>query len=147
MKRGNSVLSETPSNPPTPGQPERSRKALFHLGFYTQGPQGRIHDKEEGDREFALETGGHDIPITEASFLDLAKQRWKLDASTARAAFHACDVDQSGKLNRYEYNLLRAALITYDHTRDGGSEVCLTKLVCIQRSDDVQPFLYTYIHQ
>jgi len=49
--------------------------------------------------------------MTEERFIAIAAQLWGLDRRSARACFHAADLDGSARLNRNEYLLFREAFI------------------------------------
>ena len=106
--------SPTTPVPPTPEMPQRD--ALAEAGFYSPGTQ-RAEEKARVEREFAELAGGTNA-LGPREFGAFATQSWGLDARLASAAFHACDVDGSGALNRHEYLLLWAALVQFDPARD-----------------------------
>ena len=53
--------------------------------------------------------GGMDTPMTMERFVAAVGQEWRLDTEHAHALFRAGDVDNSGRLNRHEYLLVRDA--------------------------------------
>ena len=98
-----------------PSAPEQRQDGVLKAIGFKGGP--REEEYERWKREFAALA--QDCKVTEAAFVEHTMQsRWGIDADTASAAFRAADVDGSKMLNTHEYALLRAALTTYDSSRD-----------------------------
>lgn len=107
------------------------KSVLLELGFYNEGQDGRIPEKEASDSAFSRACPAPDSlgvqRMSESVFVEHAAQRWGMNPEVARAAFWASDVDGSGFLNRDEYLLLRTAFVAYHPQRDGNSPA-LTEL-------------------
>jgi len=67
-------------------------------------------------------------PLSEASFLALAAQYWGMTKSLASACFHACDLDESGRLHRHEFALLYRSVILFDKASGDNSNKDLVDL-------------------
>lgn len=83
---------------------------LTELGLIPGGC--RSGTREEADAEFARVCGSEkDAVLTEERFIAAAAQLWAFDRRSARACFHAADVDNSGRMSRQEYVLFREAFV------------------------------------
>ncbi|KAJ8602820.1 hypothetical protein CTAYLR_002607 [Chrysophaeum taylorii] len=106
------------AGPPEARSEQRQDDALAAAGF----KDARAGEYEDMKREFLRVAPNS--KMNEAAFVAHVKlqHHWGLDDATARAAFRACDVDQSGLLNTHEYALLRGALgPSFDRSRDAGT--------------------------
>ena len=89
---------------------------MIRLGLKTQ--QNR--QTEEYARSFELFINAGAVPappdntpvLSRAHFIAFATQHWPWGPAQAASSFAACDRDNSGRMNRHEFALLRRAFIT-----------------------------------
>jgi hypothetical protein len=114
------AFAAAPVAAPTPER--RQRQRLDELGFYLSPdtPNSRAVEKAATDREF-IEAAGTAMKLGEATFVEHARRLWGYEPNLARAAFWACDVDGSGFMNKDEYLLFHAAMLSFDPARDNTS--------------------------
>ena len=94
-------------------QRTNERQILSELGYYTvDNPREKL--RQQALQAFAEVVGGVDGVLRREAFIETAAHRWGLSARKACAAFDACDVDNSGALNRHEYLLMLASFVHYD---------------------------------
>ena len=84
-------------------------RELDKLGYSA----ARAHLKQRGEDAFSQMAGPDGRAVSAAKFANHASQNWGWCQLTARAAFSAVDLDQSGAIASHEYLLLLAAMVYY----------------------------------
>lgn len=86
------------------------RELETKLGF----DEAREHVRQASDAEFARAVGSRDGLMHERIFIETVVTNWHLQRRAAKACFRAGDLDESKRINRHEYLLLREAFVHDD---------------------------------
>ena len=111
-------------------------RELRKLGYFSEE---RAFLRERGEQSFwQLLSGSSNESVSAAVFANHASQLWGWDQLTAKAAFCACDLDNSGGIACHEYLLLLASIVHY-----GTSPLDLTNTTL---ADVRGRTMFTYYH-
>mmetsp|Transcript_116371 Transcript_116371/g.336116 ORF Transcript_116371/g.336116 Transcript_116371/m.336116 type:complete len:742 (+) Transcript_116371:81-2306(+) len=121
----------TPFDPEPAMQRCRSHPAvtprlLEELGFGEQGPRWQL--REQAYAEFARCNGGRQMDMTEERFIAMAAQLFLFDRRSARACFHASDLDCTARLDKDQYLLLKEAFVHGDTEYSKHEEILAMRL-------------------